>query len=133
LLIAAGTWALYSVLIGRAARDTDIFAATFAAFAGGYLISIPAAVWELRHASIGEITPGVIAGVLFLGIIATALAMVLWNTAFSVLPNAVASLTFFAQPVVGLALGALLLGETLTPTFLLGGLLIGAGLLIATR
>jgi drug/metabolite transporter (DMT)-like permease len=133
LLIAAVTWALYSVLIGREARDTDVFAATFAAFAGGYLIGIPGAAWELRHVGIGEVTPGLIAGVLFLGVVATAVAMVLWNTAFTVLPNAVASLTFFAQPVVGAALGALILGETLTPTFLLGGLLITVGLLIATR
>lgn len=133
LLLAAVTWALYSVLIGRAAQGTDIFSATFAALAGGYLISIPAGAWELRHASLGETTPGVIAGVIYLGVVATAGATVLWNTAFSVLPNAVASWTFFAQPVDGPALGALLLSETITPTLLLGGLLIAAGLRIASR
>jgi drug/metabolite transporter (DMT)-like permease len=35
-----------------------------------------------------------------------------------------ASLTFFAQPLVGAGLGAWLLGEQLTPLFLLGGFLI---------
>lgn len=133
LLVAAATWALYSVLIGRAARGNDVFSVTFAALAGGYLVSLPGAAWEMGHVGIGEITPGVIAGVLFLGVVATAVAMVLWNTAFSVLPNAIASMTLFAQPVVGAALGALVLGETLSPTFLIGGLLISAGLLLATR
>jgi drug/metabolite transporter (DMT)-like permease len=42
-----------------------------------------------------------------------------------------ASLTFFAQPVVGTILGAIFLGETVTPLFLFGGLLIGAGLVLA--
>jgi drug/metabolite transporter (DMT)-like permease len=37
-------------------------------------------------------------------------------------------LTFFAQPVVGAALGAYFLGERLTPLFLIGGVLIGMGI-----
>jgi drug/metabolite transporter (DMT)-like permease len=81
----------------------------------------------------GSITPGVIAGVLFLGIISTALAMVLWNTAFAFVDASVASLTFFAQPVVGTLLGWFFLKETITPLFLLGGLLIGIGLVISSR
>jgi drug/metabolite transporter (DMT)-like permease len=48
------------------------------------------------------------------------------------LPAAVASLTFFAQPVGGTILGALFLGEVIIPLFLFGGLLIGVGLVIAS-
>jgi drug/metabolite transporter (DMT)-like permease len=59
--------------------------------------------------------------------------MVLWNTAFAYLDASLASLTFFAQPVVGTLLGWLFLGERITPFFLLGGILIGVGLLIASR
>jgi drug/metabolite transporter (DMT)-like permease len=44
-----------------------------------------------------------------------------------------ASLTFFAQPVVGTLLGWLFLGERITSLFLLGGFLIGLGLIISTR
>jgi drug/metabolite transporter (DMT)-like permease len=66
-------------------------------------------------------------------VISTALAMYLWNNAFAKLEAGVASLTFFAQPVVGAGLGALLLGEQLTPLFLLGGALIGMGLWLASR
>ena len=82
---------------------------------------------------IGTITPGILAGILFLGIIATALAMVLWNTSFAMLDASVASLTFFAQPVVGTLLGWFFLKETITPLFLLGGLLIAIGLLAASQ
>jgi len=58
--------------------------------------------------------------------------MFLWNYAFAELPAAVASLTFFAQPVVGTMLGAFFLGEKITQLFLFGGLLIGIGLVIAS-
>ena len=74
-----------------------------------------------------------VGGVLFIGVISTALAMVLWNTAFAYVDASLASLTFFAQPVVGTLLGWLFLGETITPLFLLGGALIGAGLVISRR
>jgi drug/metabolite transporter (DMT)-like permease len=131
LLLAAVTWALYSVLIGRAGRSRDVYHLTLAAFAGGYLVSIPGAAWEVQHGGIGQLTGGIILGVLFLGIVATGLAMLLWNTAFAVLPSSLASLTFFAQPVVGALLGAWLLGEPVTPGLITGGVLIGAGLLIA--
>ena len=89
--------------------------------------------FELNTQAIGEITFGVIAGVLYLGIISTAFAMYLWNYAFAELPAATASLTFFAQPVVGTLLGWFFLGEKITPLFLTGGVLIGVGILISSR
>jgi drug/metabolite transporter (DMT)-like permease len=59
--------------------------------------------------------------------------MVLWNSAFALVDASLASLTFFAQPVVGTVLGWLFLGERITPLFLLGGLLIGLGLVVSSR
>jgi drug/metabolite transporter (DMT)-like permease len=59
--------------------------------------------------------------------------MVLWNNAFAVLDAGSASLTFFAQPIVGTLLGWFFLGEKITPLFLLGGVLIGIGILISAR
>jgi drug/metabolite transporter (DMT)-like permease len=57
--------------------------------------------------------------------------MFLWNYAFARLPAAAASLTFFAQPLVGALLGWFFLGEQITALFVLGGVLIGAGILIS--
>ncbi len=132
LLAAALTWALYSVLIRVITRNLDVLSATFVAFLGGLPIAIPASIWEARYSPIGKITPAVVLGVLFLGIISTALAMVLWNVAFTWLEAGPASLTFFAQPVVGTLLGWAFLGEQITPFFLVGGLLICCGLVIAS-
>jgi drug/metabolite transporter (DMT)-like permease len=133
-LLAAGlTWALYSVLVRKVTRDVDVLTASLIAFAGGLPVCIPAGIWEVNAIGLGQITPGVIGGILFLGVISTALAMYLWNTAFAELPAGTASLTFFAQPVVGTFLGWLFLGDMITPLFVLGGVLIGAGIVISSN
>ncbi|MEW5828468.1 MAG: DMT family transporter [Chloroflexota bacterium] len=133
LVGAALTWALYSVLVRKVTRELDVIPVSLIAFVGGLPVSLPLGALELNGQGVGAITPGVIAGVLFIGIISTALAMVLWNTAFAVLDAGVASLTFFAQPVVGTVLGSLFLGEEITRLFIIGGILIGAGIIISGK
>lgn len=133
LIGAAITWALYSVLVRKVTQDTNVLLFSMLAFMGGLPVSVPAGAWELSTVGVGEINLGVVGGVLFIGVISTALAMVLWNTAFAYVEASLASLTFFAQPVVGTFLGWLFLNEKITPLFLLGGALIGVGLVISSR
>ena len=132
LIGAAVTWALYSVLVRKVASDVNVLMFTMLAFVGGLPVSVPAGAWELSTVGVGEISLGVVGGVLFIGIISTALAMVLWNTAFAYVDASLASLTFFAQPVIGTLLGWLFLHENITPLFLLGGVLIGIGLIVSS-
>jgi drug/metabolite transporter (DMT)-like permease len=132
LLMAALTWALYSVLVRKVSQSGDLLISSVVMFFGGVPSSLLFGAWEVRTQGLGEITLGIVGGILFLGIISTALAMFLWNYAFSELPATIASLTFFAQPVVGTLLGWFFLSEKITPLFLTGGVLIAIGLLIAT-
>ncbi len=132
-LLAAGlTWALYSVLVRKVVKNADLLVSSTVMLAGGIPSSLLFGAWEVQTQGIGEITMGVVGGILFLGIISTAIAMFMWNYAFAELPAAVASLTFFAQPVVGTLLGWLFLGEKITPLFLFGGVMIGIGLVISS-
>lgn len=132
LLAAALTWALYSVLVRKVSTLADLLVCSAVMLLGGLPSSLLFSVWEIKAVGIGAVTPGVIGGILFLGIISTAIAMFLWNYAFAQLPAAVASLTFFAQPVVGTLLGWFFLSEEITRLFIAGGVLIGIGILIAT-
>ena len=132
LLAAALTWAIYSVLVRKVTQASDLFALSMVMLAGGIPTSILGSLVELRTQEIGTITPGIIGGILFLGIVSTAIGMALWNYAFATLPASTAALTFFAQPVVGACLGWAFLGEDISQLFLLGGALIGAGLFIAS-
>jgi drug/metabolite transporter (DMT)-like permease len=133
LLGAALTWGLYSVLIKKVGAQMTTVAVSFIAFLGGLPMSLPLSAFEIRTVGIGQITPGVILGVLYLGIISTGLAMYLWNKSLDLLDAGLVSLLFFAQPVVGVGLGTMLLGEELNLGFWIGALFIGGGLLIAAR
>ena len=133
LIAAALTWALYSVLIRKVTRGLDVLPVSLVCFLGGLPFTILATGIELNMSAELSITPWVLLGILYLGVISPGLAMFLWNTAFARLEAGVASLTFFAQPVVGAGLGALLLGENLSGAFLVGGVLIGIGLILAAR
>lgn len=133
LIAAALTWALYSVLVRKVSRTADLLISSAVMLLGGLPTSILFSYFELHSQGIGTINAGVIGGVLFIGIFSTAIAMFLWNYAFAELPAAFASLTFFAQPVVGTLLGWFFLGETITPLFITGGVLIGIGILISAR
>jgi drug/metabolite transporter (DMT)-like permease len=133
LVAAALTWALYSVLIRKVTRKTDVLTTTLIAFIGGLPICLPFSGWEAMTQHFGTISLGVVSGILFIGIISTALAMYLWNTAFAMLDAGVASLTFFAQPAVGTLLSVLFLNEHITPLFVFGGVLIGIALLVSSK
>lgn len=133
LLAAAVTWGLYSVLIKKSSKGLDTVEVSTIAFLGGWLFSLPIMFLELKSDGIGVVTFPIIIGVLYLGIIATALAMYLWNKSLDILEAGLVSLLFFAQPVVGVALGALLLGDGLDTGFWIGAAMIGLGLLIAAR
>ncbi len=131
LLGAALTWGLYSVLVKQVSVRLNTLEVSLIAFLGGLPMTVPLAWVEVGRQGVGRITPGVIAGVLYLGLISTALAMYLWNKSLALLDAGLVSLLFFAQPVVGAGLGAALLGERLTVGFWLGAVLIGSGLAVA--
>ena len=130
LIVAAVTWGLYSVLVKRASRDMGTTEVSFFAFLGGMAVSVPLAAAEGTGRASGPVTLPLVVGIFYLGLVSTALAMYLWNRSLALLEAGLVSLLFFAQPVVGVSLGALLLGEELPPSFWLGAALIGAGLIL---
>src|SRR5690606_13833104 len=121
------------VLTRQATRQLDALAFTLVAFIGGLVVAVPAAALELRTYNLVPLSTGVLAGVLYLGVISTAVAAYLWNKAFALLPARMAALTFFAQPLVGAGLGIGLLGEAFTLQFAIGALLILLCLWLASR
>jgi drug/metabolite transporter (DMT)-like permease len=130
---AALTWGLYSVLVKRISQRLRVMEVSLFAFLGGLFISIPLMGVEIMRIGLGEITLPVILGVLYLGLVSTALAMYLWNKSLALLEAGLVSVLFFAQPIVGVGLGALFLGERLGLTFWVGATLISVGLIINSR
>ncbi len=94
-------------------------------------MTVPASLIELTSRPIGEITPSIILGILYLGFVSTAGAMWLWNRAFALVDASIASLFFFAQPLVGAFLSVVLLNQQVTANLWIGSILIGAGVLLS--
>ena len=133
LAAAALMWGLYSVLVRRVALQHALhtLTVTVTALLGGLLVAIPASLVELSSRPVGDVDVGIVLGVLYLGVVSTALALLLWNRAFALVPATVASLFFFAQPLAGALLAGLFLGQLMTLTLWLGGGLIAIAVLLS--
>jgi drug/metabolite transporter (DMT)-like permease len=136
LLVASAAWAAYTVDGARLVRKHGaLLAATYSALAATPMLAVPAAAeLALTDASV-TITPGAVAAVAYLGLASTAAAWWLWYRGVEESTTTVVAATFFAQPLVGAALGAALLGERLGPWFVAGGVLmaVGVGLVSTAR
>lgn len=130
LIVAAVTWALYSVLVRILTRKSSALAVTMGVTAIGIPLVAPVTAIELQTQTIGIITPAILAGILYVGIGSTAIAFFLWNKSFELLDAASASLFFFAQPVVGTLLSAIFRRQQLGASFFIGGALILIGALL---
>ena len=130
LIVAAVSWALYSVLVKILTQKSSALAVTMAITAFGIPIVAPVTAIELQTQTIGLITPAILAGILYIGIGSTAIAFFLWNKSFELLDAASASLFFFAQPVVGTLLSAIFRRQQLGASFFIGGGLILLGALL---
>jgi len=131
LAVAAVTWGLYSVLVRRVSAQFDTLVVSLFAIIGGMIITLPASVVELGSRPLGEITVGVLLGIAYLGVISTAVAMWMWNRAFALVDASIASLFFFAQPLVGVLLSVLVLNQTMTRNLWIGSALIVVGVLLS--
>ncbi|GIK64921.1 MAG: membrane protein [Chloroflexota bacterium] len=115
------------------AEGLNTLVLTTIAFMGGLCLTVPAMAIELTQENIGIIDVGIVAGILYLGVISTAGAMWLWNRAFALVDASIASLFFFAQPLTGALLGALFLDQPMTTGLWIGiGLIVG-GVLLSLR
>jgi drug/metabolite transporter (DMT)-like permease len=132
LLVAAVTWGLYSVLVKWATQVQSSLTVSLVAMVSGLLFVMPLVPFELARTPPGPLTVGIGLGVLYLGVVSTAVAMFLWTKALELLDAGVAGLTIFAQPVVGTLLGVLLLGERLSVGFFAGGSLILVGVVLVS-
>ncbi|MFB6072342.1 MAG: DMT family transporter [Halobacterium sp.] len=133
LLVASAAWAAFTVDGARLVRKHGaLTAATYSTLAAAPMLAVPTAV-ELAVTDVPvTVTPGVLAAVAYLGLGSTAAAWFLWYRGVERTTATVVAACFFAQPVVGAALGAAFLGEALGPGFVAGGALMGVGVALVS-
>lgn len=124
LIGAANTWALLSVLVKIASKNNSSLIVTAYAIFIGLIFTIPFTVFELKSTPVTYINLNIILGLIYIGVISTAIAFFLWNKGLEMVDTGIGSLFFFFQPLVGSFLGWFLLNEKLGMNFFIGGVLI---------
>jgi len=136
LVVAGATWALYTVwgkpLVQRySALETATYSCVAAVPMLAALVPLEVATTGASLRSIA-VTPELVVAVLYLGVLGTAAAWYLWYKGMEYVDATVVSAFFFAQPLVGAVLGATLLGESLGSRFVLGGVVMAAGVFLVS-
>jgi drug/metabolite transporter (DMT)-like permease len=104
----------------------------------GYLIaimvSLPLLVWvePLTPAHISAYSPSVWLSVLILSVFSWGIAMVLWMFVLKRLDVSQASVSVYLLPFLGVLISAITLGERVSPTMAVGGLMTLAGTVLIT-
>ena len=132
--IAALSWALMSVLIKRIPSGYSQLVVTTYAILVATVFITPVAFSQIDQAQIDALSqPAIWAGVLYLGIVATATAFFLWNKGLQMVDAASGGLYFFFQPIAGTLLAWFFLGEHVGITFWIGALLILSGVFMVIK
>jgi DME family drug/metabolite transporter len=131
LAVAAGaSYAVYAVAAKNVVEDRSPTAAMSLVSGWAAVLLAPALVLgDLRWLS----EPGGAGMALHLGVIATALAYLLFARGLAVTPVAPTATLSLAEPATATLLGVLVLDERLTPFSGLGVVLVAAGLVLLTR
>lgn len=131
-LIILGTalaYAVHILLIDRAVREQPPLQLAAAQI---WPVAVLSWLWAMPHAGqIGQLSGQVWLAIVFLAVVATALVLVLQNTAQKVVSPHTAALIFVLEPVFAAVFGWLLLGEQLGLFGWLGGLLVLLGMLVS--
>jgi drug/metabolite transporter (DMT)-like permease len=133
VLISAVNWAVFSVLSRKALKNHPATQMMFFVMLFGWLCT---SVWFLTLNHVGEIANISVTGwisLLFLGIICSGFAYVFWYDALKALSASQVGSFLYIEPLVAVAVAALILQEPLFIAAFIGGGLILAGVWLVNR
>ena len=124
LVLTAITWALMSVLVKKVKTYSSL-QITIMSTVVAVVTLTPFILSDLPSlTSINFAEPKVILSLLYIGAVSTAVAYVMWNKGLKVISASSSGLFYLIQPIVGSFLGWLMLGEQITPGFIIGSAMI---------
>lgn len=133
MLAAALCWATYTVVGGQVSRTLSPLAATTASAVLALPLLAAAGGYELLARPVGAVTPTVLAGVLYIGLAASVVAFLAWNTGIGRLGAARGTIFVNLVPVFTAVIAIPTLGERLGLAQVLGGLMVLAGVTLVAR
>ncbi|HMH38741.1 MAG TPA: EamA family transporter [Streptosporangiaceae bacterium] len=133
---AAGMWALGTMTARRGTfPSSPVLATGMELLAGGaVLLVLAAATGEFGSLHLSHVSAGSWLALGYLIVIGSIVAFSAYGIAIRALPTATVATYAYVNPVIAVLLGALILGERLTPAMIGGGVLVvGAVVLVVRR
>lgn len=123
-------WSASCCMVRGISKDYDPIQITLYAMAIAVCFAIPAGAYSIIKEGCTLSVNGIIS-VLYIALVCTALSHVFWNRALNLLPATTCSLFYPIQPLTSAVLAVALLGEKITVSFVVGAIIICAGVLVA--
>ncbi|KAF0223835.1 MAG: hypothetical protein FD176_1663 [Rhodospirillaceae bacterium] len=132
MLLASASWAAYSVMLRRFPIPVKGFTLLTALIIAGWVMIVPFYLFELSLGYSVQIRPMTLGVIAYTAVCASLLAYYFWNVGVAALGAPTAGLFANLIPLFTAVLGVALLGETFAWFHAVGGLLIFAGIGLAT-
>lgn len=133
ILISAFLWACYTVIGRNLMSRLPYLTVTWISTAFGTLFLLPLSAYEYITSSSMHLSPSTVVALLFLGLVASALAFLLYNFAISRVEAGEATLYVNLSPLVTVCAASLMLHESLTLLQVVGGIVVLSSLYLASR
>ncbi|MFL6195172.1 MAG: DMT family transporter [Thermoanaerobaculia bacterium] len=127
VLLSAVNWAVFSVLSRKGLQRHSSAGMMLWVMLTGWLLTTVLFLAGPGPADVARLTPRGWAAVAFLGIACSGLAYAFWYDALRALPASQVGAYLYIEPLVAVAVAAVLLGEPVLPVTLLGGFAILLG------
>ncbi|MFO7624325.1 MAG: DMT family transporter [Anaerolineales bacterium] len=133
ILISAPNWAVFSVLSRQGLRKHPAARMMLYVMGLGWLFTSALFFTGPGLAEIGQLTFNGWLAVGFLGIACSGLAYIFWYDGLQAIPAAQVGAFLYLEPLVAVAVAALVLGEAILAASLVGGLIILLGVWLVNR
>ena len=131
ILMAVLAWSYYTILGKPLVKKYGAFRVTAYALSSGTLLYIPFGLYASAQVDYSQVTLGAWLSVLYMAIGISVIAYVLWYWVLKHIEASRMAVFHNIQPVIASAMAYFWLGEPLGAPFVMGGLIVLAGVIIA--
>lgn len=126
-------FAIYSLLMQRIEKGYNLIELTRKVFIYGLIVLGGIIVISKESLEIGELSTKIVMSMLFLGVIASSLAFLMWNKAIKSIGSVKTNQYIYLVPVITTILSSIVINEKITATTIIGTVLIVLGLYISEK
>lgn len=133
MLLTALLGAIYAIYARGVLREVPAASMTPVAMLVGCFCLLPFVAWNGIDVHVMALTPGQMLLMVYLGVVAGGIAFFLFNWALNKTTATYTTLFVVLNPITAIFLGNLFLGEKITLNFIIGVVVVFAGLGLAVR